>query len=53
MNNKQSTSEHQDATDEEEDEDDDIDMEILKDIDEDPSTYNSIQADSRKFFDIV
>ena len=28
-------------------------MEILKDIDEDPSTYNSIQADSRKFFDVV
>ena len=52
MNNKQSASEHQDEH-EEEDEDDDIDMEILKDIDEDPSTYNSIQADSRKFFDIV
>jgi len=47
VNNKQSASEHQDATDEEEDEDDDIDMEILKDIDEDPSTYNSIQADSQ------
>ena len=52
MNNKQSASEHQDEH-EEEDEDDDIDMEILKDIDEDPSTYNSIQADSRKFFDVV